>query len=248
MGAVWGDRLTEVWASPTSAGTGLAVGTRGVLTARHLIADVSAGTTIWARVVRLRKQTGVWVEMTVAWQDPEWDLAVLEVDPEGSPGSWLTPRSSNAVVVALGTGVEDGCESVGFPDAVVQPAKNGKPSEAVRQSDQVQGKVLPAGQGKAPQAPDHTLPLSWMPFDSDTRTPRDAAGWGGMSGAPVVLPWPDNRLVGTVVAAEQDGKRRLYVVPLAEALSRASGLAEALGSLTEGPVRLEVRAIGRSLI
>src|ERR1039457_1834752 len=100
MGAVWGDRLTEVWTSPTSAGTGLALGTQGVLTARHLITDASAGKKVWARIVRTHKQTGVWVEMTVAWQDPKWDLAVLEVDPQGSPGAWLTPRSANAVVVA----------------------------------------------------------------------------------------------------------------------------------------------------
>jgi TPR repeat protein len=241
VGAVWGDRLAEVWASPATAGTGLVVGARGVLTARHVIAGAAEGGAILARVVRPHEQTGVWVPMTVAWQDPQWDLAVLEVDPEGAPGDWLTPQSSNPVAVVLDTAVEDGCESVGFPDAVVQPAKNGKPSEAVRQSDQVQGKVLPAGQGKAPQA-DRPLPLSWVPFDADTQTPKVAAGWGGMSGAPVVLPGPDNRLVGTVVAAEQDGQRRLYVVPLAEALNRASGLAEELRRLTGEPVRLEARA------
>ena len=83
-------------------------------------------------------------------------------------------------------------------------------------------------------------------MDAVRRGHQDPAGRGRVgwhvSGAPVVLPGPDNRLVGTVVAAERDGQRRLYVVPLAEALNRASGLAEALGCLTEGPVRLEVRA------
>lgn len=63
-------------------------------------------------MVRPHEQTGVWVTMTVSWQDPEWDLAALEVDPGARSAHWLMPRSANSVAVALDAGVDKRCESV----------------------------------------------------------------------------------------------------------------------------------------
>ena len=37
MGWIWDDRLAEVWAPPGKAGSGVVIGTCGVLTARHVI-------------------------------------------------------------------------------------------------------------------------------------------------------------------------------------------------------------------
>jgi hypothetical protein len=241
VSALWIDRLVEVWASPGVAGAGVLVGSHGVLTARHVVAGALTGDRVLARVVRPHRGIGAWVRMTVPWQSVQWDLALLAVDQSAPEApSWLIPDSPNVVIAELGAGAEPGCEAVGFPDAVVQPVRDGKPSLAVRQTEQVRGVVLPAGQGKPPQAPDRPLPHAWMPLDAETTSPSQAVGWGGMSGAAVVLPHPDGRLLGVVATAEPRDQRRLYVVPLAAALPRAEGLAGALAS-AGGPVGVEVR-------
>ena len=70
--------------------------------------------------------------------------------------------------------------------------------------------------------------------------PGDQAGWGGMSGAGVVL--PDGRLAGLVVNAQADHQqRRLYVVPFADVLTRSGDIAGALTAVVDGPVLIEVR-------
>src|SRR3954452_7522370 len=63
VGVLWDDRLVEVWASPRSAGSGVLVGSDGVLTARHVIAGALAGGRVLARVVRPHGQVGAWVPM-----------------------------------------------------------------------------------------------------------------------------------------------------------------------------------------
>src|SRR3954452_477469 len=130
MNAPWADRLVEVWASPHKAGTGVVVGSDGVLTARHVIGDALAGGRILARIVRPNQQVGTWVPMTVRWNSAEWDLALLAVDRSASEAAgWLSPGSPVVALAALGLSAEDGCEAVGFPDAVVQPAAHGRPSQ-----------------------------------------------------------------------------------------------------------------------
>src|SRR4029077_10328449 len=94
---------------------------------------------------------------------------------------------------------EDGCESVGFPDGEVQRREGSGPADAVRQTEHVRGTLLPMGQAKRPIA-ERRLPVQWMPLDASSTTPSRQAGWGGMSGAGVLL--PDGRLIGVVVDAE----------------------------------------------
>ena len=82
-----------------------------------------------------------------------------------------------------------------------------------------------------------------MPFDvTDTRLPETEAGWSGMSGAGVVLPASDDRLIGIVVIAEIERQhKRLHLVPLSDALRCAPGLASKLRALTGRPPVAEVR-------
>jgi TPR repeat protein len=242
---LWGDRLAEVWASPGFAGAGVAVGEAGVLTARHVVADAlnAEQGRLLCRVVRPGSATAPWVPMRVEWEGAEWDLALLAVDPQSEgAGDWLAPSSPPVVAVALGTSAEPGCEAVGFPESAVQ--QTGEPGARVRQSEQVVGTVLPAGQGKPPANPERELPCSWVPLDVDTATPGTQAGWGGMSGAGVIL--PDGRLVGLVVTAESEHQeRRLYLVPLAPVLEEAEGFADRLGEITGRRERPETREAAR---
>ena len=244
MGSLWGDRLAEVWALPGRAGSGVVVGTFGVLTARHVIADVvdvSAADGVLARVAR-RGAPPAWVPMRVVAHAVEWDLAVLEVDqdrPEAA--AWVRPVSPSPVLVSVDAGSVEGCEAVGFPDEEVQRPDAGMgPGGVVRQSEQLRGTLAPMGQAKPPSAPKPGLPRAWMPLDASTSTPGEQAGWRGMSGAGVLL--PDGRLVAVVVAAESaHQQRRLYVVPLAQALAQAPDLSAALATASRAPVVIEAQ-------
>ena len=177
--------------------------------------------------------------MVVLAADETWDVAVLRVG-HGKDAEWAKPSSLPPVFAAVGSSAEPGCEAVGFPDSEVQPGPAGNLAAAVRQTEQAIGTLASAGQGKAPQIAGRTLPPRWMPLNVDSPTPGTQAGWGGMSGAGVVL--PDGRLVGVVVKAEAGHQqRRLYVVPLADVLARSSPVAAALSAALGGPVAVEAR-------
>ena len=190
MQRLWDDRLVEVWASPGKAGTGVAIGDVGVLTARHLVADAFRGGEVLARVVRPHQLTAPWTAMRVGWEEAGWDIALLLVGDQvalgdgSTGGKWQMPTSGFPGLVRLGTAHEKECEAVGFPDSAVQKTASGNPSDDVRQSEQVVGTLLPAGQGKPPQHPDRTLPLVWLPFDDDVKQPTSGSGWQGIR-APV---------------------------------------------------------------
>jgi tetratricopeptide (TPR) repeat protein len=242
---IWDDRLAEVWAEPGKAGAGVVIGAAAVLTARHVVAGALAGGRTLARVVRPGARTADWVPMTVLAEDADWDVALLGVsgrdaDADNSGPRWLGPSSTSPVFVRLGTSAEHDCEAVGFPQAEVQEALDGSAVTTVRQSEHAVGMVTPAGQAKAPVNPERPLPRRWIPFDIEGPGPDAQTGWGGMSGAGVVL--PDGRLAGLVVDAEAGHQqRRLYVVPFADALAHSGDIAMALTAALGGPVVIEVR-------
>src|ERR1019366_5685784 len=242
MGSIWDDRLAEVWAPPGKAGSGVVIGTCGVLTARHVIDAVATGAQtgpVLARVIR-RGSPPVWVPMRIAGEDPAWDLAVLHVDQEApEAGAWVRPVSGSPVVVTVGGSSERDCELVGFPDDEVQRPEP-DPAGWVRQSEQLLGMLLPLGQAKPAVSLSGTLPREWMPLDAENATPDVQSGWRGMSGAGVVL--SDGRLAGIAGAAEdRHQQRRLYVVPLASALAQSARLAMALSDAAGAPVVAETR-------
>ena len=244
MGCIWDERLAEVWAPPGRAGSGVVIGTCGVLTVRHVIEAVATGAhagPVRARVIRRGSPPPAWVPMRIAGEDAAWDLAVLQVDHEAPEAAgWLRPVSGSPVVVTVGGSSERGCESVGFPDEEVQRPDLADPARWVRQSEQVLGLLLPMGQAKPPVALSGMWPREWMPLDVENATPDVQSGWCGMSGAGVVL--PDGRLAGVAVAAEdRHQQRRLYVVPLASALAQSAGLATALADAVGAPVVAETR-------
>jgi TPR repeat protein len=246
MAAIWDDRLAEVWAPPGKAGSGVVIGTEMVLTARHVVAGAPAGRGILSRVVKPGAVTAAWVPMTLLAADEAWDVALLGVDyrtsgrDAGSGPEWLKPSSPAPVFVRLGTSAEHGCEAVGFPQSEVQSKPEGDPVTTVRQSEQSVGTLLPSGQAKKPVSPERPLPTRWMPFDVDEPPPVTQAGWGGMSGAGVVL--ADGRLAGLVVDAESGHQeRRLYAVPFSGVLAESDPLAGALAAALGGPVVIELR-------
>ena len=241
MASLWVDRLAEVGASPGRAGAGVVVGADTVLTARHVLAGAltDSAARCLARVVRPGRSVASWAPMQPVWDDEEWDLALLRLDSASEDArGWEGPESSadRIVVVDLGTMAAPGCEAVGFPESAIQHARGDSPAEVVRQTEQAVGMVLPVGQAKRPVDPDRVLPRRWLPLDIETTTANAQAGWGGMSGAGVVL--PDGRLIGIVVAAESGhDQRRLYLVPLAAVLAATPALAQTLGQVA-GRVQL----------
>ena len=246
MAAIWDDRLAEVWAAPGRAGAGVVVGATAVLTARHVVAGALDGGNILSRVVKPGAVTADWVPMTVLAEDRDWDVALLGVD-HGSGGGdggsgleWLKPSSLPPVFVRPGTSAEHDCEAVGFPQSEVQHTPEGDLVATVRQSEQAVGTLLPAGQAKTPVTPERPLPKRWMPLDVEGPAPGTQAGWGGMSGAGVVL--GDGRLAGLVVDAEAGHQqRRLYVVPFSEVLADSGRIAGALAAVLGGPVVIEAK-------
>lgn len=234
MGSLWDDRLAEVWAPPGRPGSGVVFGARGVLTARHVVA--SAGDGVRARVVRRTQQrVGSWVSMRVVWESEAWDLALLMVrEGDGRERNWLVPNSDPPVVVRLGGRAEADCEAVGFPDQETHRPADGSGRD-VRQTEQVTGRLLPGGQTKAPVAQGRVLPRAWLPLDTDSSTASTPEGWGGMSGAGVVL--GDGRLAAVVVAVDRSHQlRRLYCVPLADVFDAEPALRAALRHVTGAPV------------
>jgi hypothetical protein len=247
MTAIWDDHLAEVWAAPGRAGAGVVIGDAAVLTARHVVARALDGGNILSRVIKPGAPTAEWVPMMVLAEDRDWDVAVLGVDYRSSGGGgdsgpqWLKPSSLPPVFVRLGTAVERNCEALGFPQSEVQYAPDGALVATVRQSEQVVGTLLPAGQAKRPVNPERPLPRRWMPMDVEESTPGTQAGWGGMSGAGVVL--GDGRLAGLVVGAESGHQqRRLYMVPLHDVLAVSGPIRKALAAVLGGLPVMEARA------
>jgi hypothetical protein len=223
----WDDRVVEIFGPGGKVGAGLAVGDFGVLTARH-VAESAGDSGILARIIRRSITPLPRVRTHVVAEDEDWDLAVLRVDEESrTAASWAVPVSAPPAGAILGSQSSSRCEAVGFPDAAIQRAMEGIPSQYLRQTEQVRGVLLPMGDAREPVAPGRKLPREWMPLDVDTSTPSYQGEWAGMSGAAVVL--ADGRLAGVVTHVEPERQhRRLLVVPLGPAVRTSDRLDAAL--------------------
>ena len=187
-------RLVKVRAG--ERGSGWAVGTRGVLTARHVVAPFLDKQADRCLAVPNPAPGAAVFDCEVAWQDAGRDLALLSVNQ----------KKAAAWVLAVGPGVgpllaEPGtgglqAEAVGYPDAAVE--------QDFPHPEPALGWLKPAGGAISGQ----------MPFDVDGSVPNDSLLWQGMSGA-AVRDRPHGRLLGVVVRVNEDRQqRRLYVASL----------------------------------
>ena len=208
-------RLVKVRAG--ARGSGWAVGTCGVLTARHVIAPFLDKQADRCLAVPDPAPGSAMFECTVIWQDPRRDLALLAVD-QAKAGAWTAAvgRGHGPAVAEPGT---DGlpAEAVGYPDATVD--------DDFPHPELVLGQLKPAGGAVSGR----------MPFDVEGGVPDDSKLWQGMSGA-AVRDRPHGRLLGVVVDVDADRQqRRLYVATLPDPAADA-GFSAALAAVGAQPV------------
>ena len=194
---LFSDRLVEIWAEPGRAGTGVAVGGRGIVTARHVVEGaLTSRDGILVRIVptgAVEAAKPVWVRADCVSNEPDWDMAVLEVrdDPE-----WVVPHTLTPVMVALDSRPEPDCHSVGFPAVDAQISSAGKP---LRQTTSVIGRLLPAGQARRPGMSGRKLPERWRAVGHRYCTPAETGPMERNVGRPGCT--PDGRLAAIVVEA-----------------------------------------------
>jgi KAP family P-loop domain/Trypsin-like peptidase domain len=208
-------RLVKVRAG--GRGAGWAIGDRGVLTARHVVAPFLQGQADRCLVVPGPAPGAAVFDCAVAWEDESRDLALLAVK-EGQVSDWVAAvgPGPGPVLAEPGTaGVS--AEAVGYPDVGVE---NDFPHPELGL-----GWLRPAGGAVS----------GGMPFDVDGGVPEDALLWEGMSGA-VVRDREFGRLLGVVVQVDEDRQhRRLYVAVFPDPLVTAD-FAEALRRVGARPV------------
>jgi hypothetical protein len=110
-------RLVKVRAG--ERGAGWAIGARGVLTARHVVAPFLQGRADWCLAVPDPAPGAAVFDCTVAWEDEGRDLALLAVKDE-QVSDWVAAvgPGPGPVLAEPGTaGVL--AEAVGYPDASV---------------------------------------------------------------------------------------------------------------------------------
>jgi tetratricopeptide (TPR) repeat protein len=208
-------RLVKVRAG--ARGSGWAVGTRGVLTARHVVSpflNKEAGSCL---AVPSPAPGAPVFDCVVIWQDVARDLALLAVGQVQAAawalavGPGLGPPLAEPGTSGLPTGV------VGYPDATME--------QGFPHPELVLGWLKPAGGAVS----------GLMPFDVDGSVPDSSLLWQGMSGA-AVRDRPHGRLMGVVVKVDQDRQqRRLYVAALPDP-AVDPGFATALTEVGAKPV------------
>ena len=192
--ALVGSRLVKIRAG--ERGSGWAIGARGVLTARHVIAPFLNKQTEHCLAVPNPAPGSAVFECEVVWHDPARDLALLAVE-QAKIAAWAAAVGSGLDPPLAEPGT-DGlpAEAAGYPDAAVE---NNFPHPEL-----VTGLLKPAGGAVSGR----------MPFDVDGGVPESSFLWKGMSGA-AVRDRPHGRLVGVVVKVDEDRQqRRLYVASL----------------------------------
>jgi hypothetical protein len=192
-------RLVKVRAG--ERGAGWAVGARGVLTARHVVAPFLQGQVDRCLAVPDPAPGAAVFDCTVVWEDEDWDLALLEVNKE-QVSDWVAavgPGPGPVLAEPGTTGVS--AEAVGYPNASVE--------DNFPHPELALGWLKPAGGAVSGR----------MPFDVDGSVPKDALLWQGMSGA-VVRDREFGRLLGVVVQVDEDRQqRRLYVAVFPDPLA-----------------------------
>jgi tetratricopeptide (TPR) repeat protein len=208
-------RLVKVRAG--GRGAGWAVGARGVLTARHVVAMFLQGQVDWCLAGPDPAPGAAVFDCTIAWEDKDRDLALLVVNDEQVP-DWVAAvgPGPGPVLAEPGTaGVS--AEAVGYPNASVE--------EDFPHPELALGWLKPAGGAVSGR----------MPFDVDGAVPEDALLWQGMSGA-AVRDREFGRFLGVVVKVDEDRQqRRLYVAVLPDPDADAD-FATALTQLGARPV------------
>ena len=227
------ERLVEVWAAGANGrgecGSGWVVGRSGVVSCRHVLeqylasvegtADVD-GDTAGQVQLQIRQASassaGAWVDCALVWQHPVHDLVLLQVTPR-SDQSWVSPKGRPSRLAGTGERPSQ-CVAMGFPDAEARPA-------GLRDSEQVTGRLLPAGTARDPDG--------LIPFDVDVSVPNDAALWKGFSGSAVVD--QQARLLGLVVKAHPERQRRRLLVLPTEDVASDPGFAAAAAAVGLDP-------------
>jgi predicted negative regulator of RcsB-dependent stress response len=192
-------RLVKVRAG--ARGSGWAVGARGVLTARHVVAPfLDSGLPDGTKVDRCLAvpdpaPAAPVFDCDVIWQDKVRDLALLRVRDD-CLRQWqpATSPASAPVLAEPGTDAVS-AQAVGYPNLALDGAA---PAPEL-----VPGSLQPARGAVGGR----------MPFDVGAAVPDDSLLWQGMSGAAVRD--AHGRLLGVVVTVDSKyQQRRFYVAPL----------------------------------
>jgi predicted negative regulator of RcsB-dependent stress response len=192
-------RLVKIRAG--SRGSGWAIGSCGVLTARHVVEPfldgrAADGTAVgWCAAYPDPAPGAPGFDCDVIWQDRGLDLAVLCVR-DGSRPAWLAAMADAkpAVLAEPGSDAVPG-QAVGYPALALEDAQPAP--------DVVPGSLQPARGAVGGR----------MIFDVSASVPDDSALWAGMSGAAVRD--AHDRLLGVVVSVDKKNQqRRFYVTAL----------------------------------
>ena len=193
-------RVCELYAAGPDgegSGSGYRLSARLVLTARHVIAPMLAGT--GGRV--LVRPVGVppWLPARVEWVDADADAALIGAEDE----DWRAPTGESVLRWGELAGSDPvPCAAVGFPWASARP-------DRMRGTAHVYGQLAPLGQ----------LKQGRLDLDVASASPSARLGgspWAGMSGAGVIA---DNHLVGVITVDPARYQDRLVAVPVSRLLA-----------------------------
>jgi hypothetical protein len=176
-------------------GSGWAIGSVGVLTARHVIEPFLHGQVDHCWAVLDPSPEGPGFDCEVIFQDEDRDLALLRVlDVQAS--AWQLRLGAERAVLAEPGSRGLPVEVVGFPDATLGPLGIPNPEAAT-------ATLLPAGGAVSGR----------MPLDVSNSVPETSKAWQGMSGAGVRD--AVGRLLGVVVEVAGNWQhRRMYAAVL----------------------------------
>jgi hypothetical protein len=178
-------------------GAGWAVGTSGVLTARHVLQPLLEGPSGHCIAVPDPSPESEVFDCALLWEDVGADLALLSVSEEQIE-SWSRAIGADHLSV-LGDVPPDGIDAtaIGYPDASL--------SRGFPVPEHVVGTLLPAAASVTGR----------MTLDVDTSVPAREGAWEGMSGAAVRDRHEGSRLLGIVTdVALARQQRRLLVTPI----------------------------------